>query len=119
MGQRVLSTRPSRAEDVAVVRAPEELDLVSAPALQAALLECIEARYPIIHVDMSDVTFVDCRGISVAVLTRNEAALRGLHLRIIRPSPVARRLLELTRLVDLLASAPPLPKPRPDHREAR
>ncbi|GAB6983534.1 STAS domain-containing protein [Nocardioides pyridinolyticus] len=119
MSDTVRSTGPAPAQAVAVVHASEELDLVTAPALRAALHECIEAGYPIIHVDMNDVTFVDCRGISVAVMARNEAALRGLHLRIVRPSPAARRLLELTRLVDLLASAPPVPKSRPGHGEAR
>ena len=118
MSQTLPPAGPPSAQGVAVVHAPEELDLATAPLLHAALHKCIQAAHPTIHVDMSRVTFLDCRGISAVVMAHNVAAQRGLSLLVVCPSPVARRLLELTRLVDVL-SGPPPPDSRPDHRGAR
>jgi anti-anti-sigma factor len=47
---------------------------------------------------MSAVTFLDARGLSLLLLTQNRLTERGLRCRIVSPSHVVRRLLELVDL---------------------
>jgi anti-sigma B factor antagonist len=68
-----------------------EIDMVTAPQLAAA----IDAG-PCLGVDMSEVSFLDVSGLRVLLdaARRNRAA--GKRFSVVRPSPMIRRLLELT-----------------------
>jgi anti-anti-sigma factor len=56
-----------------------------------------------VAVDMSEVTFIDGRGLSLLLRTQNRLADRGLRCRIVSPSPVVRRLFERVRLEERLS----------------
>lgn len=56
-----------------------------------------------VAVDMSEVTFIDGRGLSLLIRTQNRLADRGLRCRIVSPSPVVRRLFALVSLEDRLS----------------
>jgi anti-sigma B factor antagonist len=70
-----------------------EIDMVTAPRLAAAI-----DMGPCLGVDMSDVSFLDVSGLRVLLdaARRNRAA--GRRFAVIRPSPMIRRLLELTAI---------------------
>jgi hypothetical protein len=52
--------------------------------------------------DLAEVTFIDCAGISTLLAARRQALLAGGSLRVLRASPRVRRIISLTRLDPLL-----------------
>lgn len=81
-----------------------EVDAATSPALRDAIraAAAVNARPPL-HVEMSNVSFMDSSGLSALV-----AAYRRSHgaIRVIAPSPSVTRILELTGLYDHLVGAP-------------
>lgn len=102
-----------RVVDDETIGVAGELDSVGGELLTAAL-EAVDA---IDRVDMSQVTFFDSSGIRAFLTARHQ---RGAALTIVDPSPVVRRVLELTGLNALLAGdsiaapngARPVPSPK-------
>ena len=88
-----------------------ELDLTTASALEARLLEELAAG-PDVELDVSAVPFVDSSGLRVLVVAAREAAERGVTFTLLEPLPAQmRRVLTVTGLIDRLpiASAPAIP----------
>lgn len=85
-----------QAGSATVVEAVGELDLHTAPMLQTELDEAIEARAPLIVVDLGGVDFMDSTGLSVIVAT--VAALRdqGGTLRVVSSSNRITKVFTLT-----------------------
>src|SRR5690349_18912924 len=83
----------SRDSTAEWVIARGEVDMVTAPRLAAA----IDAA-PCLGVDMAEVSFLDVSGLRVLLdaARRNRAA--GLRFAVVRPSPMIKRLLELTAM---------------------
>jgi anti-anti-sigma factor len=82
-----------------------EIDLSTADLLRAALLGVLAAQRPRrIEVDLAEVTFLDCGGVTVLVVVGNAAARTGCQLRITNPQPIVRRVLDLTGLLDTLTA---------------
>lgn len=71
-----------------------EIDLVTAPLLERHLLAAIASGRALVEVDLSGVTFMDARGVSVLVNARN-AVSNGSTLRLQAPSEPVVRMLEL------------------------
>jgi anti-sigma B factor antagonist len=95
----------------AVVTATGELDLYTAPRLQAALSELLRERADRIVVDMSGIEFCDSTGMNVllAALKRNRE--QGGTLELAAPRPAVRRILQVTGLDEVFTvidSAPVL-----------
>ena len=91
-----------------VVRICGELDICSAPQLRDELLRAVRRHGPRLYLDLRDVTFLDCAGVSVLLATRRRARLEDGWVRISRASPRARRtitLLGLHKAFELSASA--------------
>jgi anti-anti-sigma factor len=95
-----------------ITRAPEwnrlslvgELDLVSAPILQAAFNRVESARVGLIVVDLRRVSFMDAAGLHVLADAHKRARLGRWSLVVVRgPRPV-QRLLELTGFDKLLGA---------------
>ena len=87
--------RPRGSAAVAgVVSARGEVDLATAPDLRARLLEAVRRHPAGIVVDLSGVTFADCRAVAALVAARNVAAELGRPRPVLRgtPPPVARLL---------------------------
>jgi len=90
-----VSTRPGAAP---VVRICGELDLYSAPQLRDELLRAVRRHGPRLCLDLGDVTFLDCAGVSVLLAARRRARLQDGWIRISHASPRARRTLTLLGL---------------------
>ena len=77
-----------------VVTASGEVDLATAPDLRARLLEAVRRHPAGVVVDLSGVTFADCRAVGALIAARNLATQLGRPRPVLRgtPPPVARLL---------------------------
>ena len=92
-----------RAVDGVVHVVPcSELDLVTAPALRAALEEAATLGPSRIVLTMGEVTFLDSTGLGAIVHGWRLAAEHGRVLQLTEATPAIRRLLTVTGLDDLL-----------------
>ena len=81
-----------------------EVDLATASALRAALLDVLtDVRPTHLVVDLDAVTFLDCAGLSALVAARNAALGAGNHTRVTNPRPIVRRILDLTGMSNAFA----------------
>ncbi|WP_228838738.1 STAS domain-containing protein [Nocardia amamiensis] len=96
---RALEVQVRSADDVVIVTVHGEIDMASAPLLQAALDEVLRGTPPAVVVDMSNVGFLGSAGLSVLVAASEAAGSGGLR---VVPSDAARRPIELTALDQLL-----------------
>lgn len=85
----------------AVVDVRGDVDLMSADRLRQALAQAV-AVSPHVTVDLTEVGFIDSSGLSALVWGHRQAEEAGGSLQLRRPSPMLRRLLELTRLETIL-----------------
>jgi anti-sigma B factor antagonist len=80
---------------VPVVVAPEEIDIVSAAPLRAALLEAAQGQAAIV-VDMIQTRFCDTAGLHVLVLAHKRALAEGGQLRLVTSDANLLRILAIT-----------------------
>jgi anti-sigma B factor antagonist len=91
--------------DVHVVALSGELDIVSADFLSDAL---VEAAASTVVVDLSGLTFMDCRGIGALVAARNNIVASELgQLVVMGPSDIVRKALGLVGLSELIVEELP------------
>ncbi len=88
--------------DRTVVAVRGDLDAVSAPALREALAAEIDRGPVTVRIDMAGVDFLDSVGISVLVASFNRAEDAGVGFELMSVPPSSRRVLEITRLTDVL-----------------
>ncbi|MFG1674058.1 STAS domain-containing protein [Micromonospora sp. NPDC049282] len=81
--------------DVTRVSVAGEIDLSNAHLLME-LLENVAAPTPLVAVDLSEVTFFGANGTDALVRARRLVAERGGRLTLCDPSPVVRRVLDVT-----------------------
>jgi anti-sigma B factor antagonist len=91
------------AGDVAVLHAQGDVDLASADAMKAALATALEQSSSVV-VDLGDVGFIDSTGLSALVWGHGQAQEAGGTLTLRRPTPMLRRLLEITALDAVLVT---------------
>ncbi|MFC4908556.1 STAS domain-containing protein [Actinomadura gamaensis] len=82
----------------AVVTATGELDLYTAPRLQAALAALLRDRADRITVDLSGVEFCDSTGMNVLLSAMKRIKEQGGALELAAPRPAVRRILQVTGL---------------------
>lgn len=92
----LLRVHTSVLDDVAVVRVSGELDLSGADALLECLRPAVELAGRAVVVDLRDLGFVDCAGLSALVEARARISERGIELVLAAPSRPVGRLLSLT-----------------------
>jgi anti-anti-sigma factor len=80
------------------VAAAGEIDILTAPRLEAALRAALDA-YDLVVVDLSGVTFMDAQGLNALLAAHRDA--RGT-LRVVDASPQSARLLRLTGIDHVL-----------------
>ena len=97
-----LTTHLEVTADEAILYVAGDIDLASSGALRQALATAFE-RAATVTVDVADVGFIDSSGLSVLVWGHERARADGGAFRISRPSPMLRRLMEITRLETVLA----------------
>ncbi|RFU40988.1 anti-sigma factor antagonist [Actinomadura logoneensis] len=82
----------------AVVTATGELDLYTAPRLQAALAGLLRDQADRITVDMSGVEFCDSTGMNVLLSAMKRLKEQGGSLELAAPRPAVKRILQVTGL---------------------
>jgi anti-anti-sigma factor len=89
-----------------------EIDLATAPQLQAALQATLTeaALATTLQVDLAGVAFLDATGVGVLVHTHHAARRSGLGFSVHNPHGVVLRVLDVLNLTDALRVAP---APRP------
>jgi anti-sigma B factor antagonist len=95
----------------AVVTATGELDLYTAPRLQAALAGLLREQATRIVVDMSGVEFCDSTGMNVLLSAMKRLKEQGGALELAAPRPAVQRILQVTGLdtVFTVTKAAPVP----------
>lgn len=90
---------------VASVAVTGEVDLATAAALNAALLEALATYHPaVLDVDLSACTFLDCSCVRVLFAVHARATATGCLVRVHHPQPMARLVLEMTGLLALMTA---------------
>jgi anti-anti-sigma factor len=84
-----------------------EVDMATADGLRDELLNALAALHPrCFEVELAEVTFLDCSGVTALVVAGQAAGRTGCQLRIMNPQPVVRRVLTLTGLLGALTPDP-------------
>jgi anti-anti-sigma factor len=92
----VVDTHRDGSTDVVAVRG--EVDIATVPLLRA-VLDAVVARRPArVEVDLSAATLLDAHALTTLVAARRRLSARHAVLALRDPSPVAMRVLRLTRL---------------------
>jgi anti-anti-sigma factor len=92
----------TRQDDHAVVRVGGDLDHDSSPELHRELEQAIDDDLLNLNLDLAGVTFIDSAALQIFVSITDALAQRGGTLTITDASPVVARILEVTRLGELL-----------------
>ena len=97
----------SQGDHVSVIVAGE-IDLYSAPMLQADLAEIIDgaAQATRVVVDMSGVEFCDSTGMNVLLSSLRQVRQRGGELELAAPRPAVRKILQVTGLDSVFTVSP-------------
>jgi anti-anti-sigma factor len=82
---------------IEVLRAPEELDVVTADGL-AAQGCAIAVHAAVLLLDLSSLSFCDARGLSAFVRIANQADKAGCRVALIAPQPPVAKVLRICRL---------------------
>lgn len=98
-----LSLSTTAPDGAALVAVAGELDLASAPELEAELLRVLaDASVPEVGVDLREVTYLDSSGLRTLLLAAREADATGRRLRITPGSGQALRVITLAGVADRL-----------------
>jgi anti-anti-sigma factor len=100
-----LRTRTETADGTAVVSVQGEVDLVSSDQLRRVLDDALQET-PRVTLDLTELTFIDSSGLSALVDAHRKARDAGGTLTLRHPTPMLRRLLDITRLETLLVIEP-------------
>jgi anti-anti-sigma factor len=92
-------------DDVAVLVVRGELDVYSAPALDAAVDRVLQDGVRSLVIDLSDVGFIDSSGLRSMIRARKQAGSSPDAVRIRNPQPATIRLLDITGLTEHFPTA--------------
>jgi anti-sigma B factor antagonist len=92
------------ARDVLRLAVSGDVDMASTDTLAHAFDRALALDgIALVLVDLQSTTFLDSAGIRSMLLARQTASENGITFRITNASPIARRVLQLTGVFDLLA----------------
>jgi anti-anti-sigma factor len=86
-------------------RVEGDIDISVVTPVQEILLQAIHTHGPLLLLDLSGVSFLDCAGLRALVMTRRRVELHGGSLQLVAPSAAVRRILRLTGLQELIPSS--------------
>jgi anti-sigma B factor antagonist len=91
----LLTIESTERDDALVVALTGEFDLASAQLVDEELARAQES-YPVVILDLSQVTFMDSSGLHVVLGVDERMRASGSTLRVVPGSPQVQRLFELT-----------------------
>jgi anti-sigma B factor antagonist len=97
---------PEDAGKPAVVVAPAELDIATAPILTRDIAAAFDAGATAVVADLSGTTFCDSSGLRALVNAAKRAHAQGLQFTLRRPSPMFRRMAAVLGASALLGLPP-------------
>ena len=112
MEESSFGAEPGSDEGLWLVRARGEIDLESAPRLEAVLAEAIAAGPNRLIVDLESVEFLDSTGLRVLVEAQQRLDQQGGTLLFEGISAAARRTLEVTGLLQTFSAEGEKSNPR-------
>jgi len=97
----VMDVRVERHGRSVVVSVSGEIDMLTTPRLSATIDDVLRQTPLILVLDLRTVTFLGSSGLATLVSTRDEAASRGVALRLVSAEHAVLRPLTATGLTDL------------------
>ena len=97
-----LTVQRDQRGGVVVISVAGELDMATAPHLQAHITELLESGQDRLVFDLADVSFCDSTGLSVFVRAKNSSDAAGGTVRLAAPQRGVLRILEVSGLVEVL-----------------
>jgi anti-sigma B factor antagonist len=92
-----VSVSSHRSDGVLTVTVAGEVDLSTGAAVQRAIWDAVETEgVREVHLDLSDVSFLDSSGIALLLHGRRSADERGLGYRVTGAQGMVRQVLEMT-----------------------
>lgn len=88
-------------QQTAIVDLTGEMDVYTTPQAKAAMLDLLEKGYYHLVVNLRQTEYLDSTALGVLVGTLKRVREKGGDLRLVAPSPRIRRLLEITRLINV------------------
>ena len=101
-GAFTLKVHQGRGTDSVRILPRGELDMFTAPMLDAALRAAESAAPGRIVVDLRRLLFMDCRGVHVLLGAHERAGQGGWGFSVVHPAGEVRRILELTGTAETL-----------------
>ena len=86
---------------IAVVNLQGEMDVYSTPSAKETILELINAGYHHLVVNLQQADYLDSTALGMLVGALKRVREKGGDLRLVAPTARIRRLLEITRLVNV------------------
>lgn len=83
-----------------------DLDMATSPVLEGWLAGAEANGNTSIIVDLENVAFMDATGLRIFLRAAERARRSGRRFVLVRPPPVVRKVLQITRTADLFAAAP-------------
>ena len=90
-------------EHTAIVNITGEMDVYTTPQAKAAMLDLLEKGYYHLVVNLQQTEYLDSTALGMLVGTLKRLRERGGDLRLVAPAPRIRRLLEITRLINVFS----------------
>lgn len=97
-----LTVQSEQRADVVVISVSGELDMATAPQLQAPITELLEQGHNRLVFDLAEVSFCDSTGLSVFVRAKNSCDDADGDVRLAAPQRGVLRILEVSGLVEVL-----------------
>ena len=101
-----LMVRAEQQSGVSVIVVAGELDMATAPQLQACITELLASGQGRLVFDLSSLSFCDSTGLSIFVRAKNNCDDLGGVVRLAAPQRGVRRILEVSGLVEVLPTFP-------------
>ncbi len=90
-------------QHTAIVDITGEMDVYTTPQAKTAMLDLLEKGYYHLVVNLQKTEYLDSTALGMLVGTLKRLRERGGDLRLVAPAPRIRRLLEITRLINVFS----------------
>lgn len=98
MNGEILTMELEQDGEAIVIRPSGELDMSTAPVLDAALREAMDSERTQVIVDLGGLSFIDSTGLRLLVVAAERSRKAGNRLRLLRGSEPVERMLEVSGL---------------------